>query len=230
MKQNPFQIIESDNIDFMANSIKDGVPWPNALLNAISNWRTPEEIFQDKKYQYFISEEAFDLFLLAERICTCTKIKNLIPPDEIIYLIVHNKFPSDFDCNQIKTILGFEKYRAHMNFFYGITVEEGLQLATELEIYKNKTSVGISNSMVTSEEIFNKIYGDSDLNLIKQFSKSKNNRSKKKITLTEYKEFTYWLFKYRIRNSDKAKLASDTNKAIKQLKSMEPSMKSHQII
>ena len=229
MKKNSSQIVEFDNINFMANSIKDSIPWPNALLNTISNWRTPEETFQDKKYQYFISEEAFDLFLLAERICTCTKIKNLIPSDEIINLIVHNKFPSDFDYNQIKAILGFEKYRAHMNFFYGITVEEALQLATELEIYKNKTSAGISNFIVTSEEIFNKIYGDSDLNLIKQFFKSKNNRSKKKFTLTEYKELTYWLFKYRIRNSDKAKLASDTKKAIKQLKLMEPSMKLHQI-
>ena len=229
MKKNPSQTVEFNNINSMANSIEAGISWPDALLNTISNWRTSEETFKDRKFQYFISEEAFDLFLLAERICACTKIKQLIPTNEIENLIVQNKFPSFFDYNQIKAILGFEKYRAHMNFFYGITVEEALQLATELEIYKNKTSVGISNSIVTLEEIFNKIYGDSDLNLIKQFFKSKNKRSKKKFTLTEYKELTYWLFKYRLRNSDKAKLASDTKKAIKQLKFMEPSIKLDQL-
>jgi hypothetical protein len=36
--------------------------------------------------------------------------------------------------------------------------------------------------------------------------------------LTELKEFTYWLFKYRLRQSDKAKVASDTKKALGQLK------------
>tara|TARA_Y100001934_G_C12292879_1_gene745772 strand:- start:913 stop:1590 length:678 start_codon:yes stop_codon:yes gene_type:complete len=217
--------IEFHNINSMAKSINNGIPWPNALLNTISNWSTPEEIFEGKKFQYFISEEAFDLFLLAERICISPKIKNLIPSDEITNLVVQNKFPPSFDTKKIKTILGFEKYRAHMNFFYGITIEETLQLATELEIYKNKASIGIANSTVTLEEIFNKIYGDSDINLIKKFFKSKNKRTKKKFSLTEYKELTYWLFHFRIQNSDKAKLASDTKKAIKQLKSMEPKIK-----
>ena len=38
-------------------------------------------------------------------------------------------------------------------------------------------------------------------------------------TLTELKEFTYWLFKRRLRVSDKAKLASDTRKGISALDS-----------
>ena len=123
MKKNPSQTVEFNNINSMANSIEAGISWPDALLNTISNWRTSEETFKDRKFQYFISEEALDLFLLAERICTCTKIKKLIPSNEIENLIVENKFPSYFDYNQIKAILGFEKYRAHMNFFYGIRTQ-----------------------------------------------------------------------------------------------------------
>ena len=35
--------------------------------------------------------------------------------------------------------------------------------------------------------------------------------------LVELKEFTYWLFKYRLNNSDKARIASDTKKALREL-------------
>ena len=33
-------------------------------------------------------------------------------------------------------------------------------------------------------------------------------------------EFNYWLFKYRMKTSDKAKVASDTRKGLKQLHEM----------
>jgi len=34
------------------------------------------------------------------------------------------------------------------------------------------------------------------------------------MSLAELKEFTYWLFKYRIKNTDKERVASDTRKAL----------------
>jgi hypothetical protein len=37
---------------------------------------------------------------------------------------------------------------------------------------------------------------------------------RKSLTLTELKEFTYWLFKYRVKTSEKPKIASDTKKAL----------------
>ena len=40
------------------------------------------------------------------------------------------------------------------------------------------------------------------------------------IDLTEHKEFTYWLFRYRVKNSDKARVASDTRKGLVQLQRM----------
>ena len=33
----------------------------------------------------------------------------------------------------------------------------------------------------------------------------------------QHREFTYWLFKFRVRNSDKAKVASDTTKGLNYL-------------
>ena len=40
------------------------------------------------------------------------------------------------------------------------------------------------------------------------------------ISLQRLKEFTYWLFKYRLSFSDSAKIASDTQKGLLQLEKM----------
>ena len=40
------------------------------------------------------------------------------------------------------------------------------------------------------------------------------------MTLTEHKEFTYWLFKWRLRQSDGAKAASDTRKGLREYQRM----------
>jgi hypothetical protein len=34
------------------------------------------------------------------------------------------------------------------------------------------------------------------------------------MSLSELKEFTYWLFKYRLKHNDKERVASDTRKAL----------------
>ena len=41
------------------------------------------------------------------------------------------------------------------------------------------------------------------------------------MNISEWKEFTYWLFKYRVHNSEGARVASDTHKAIKYLEKMD---------
>jgi hypothetical protein len=40
------------------------------------------------------------------------------------------------------------------------------------------------------------------------------------MSVTQLKEFTYWLFKYRLKTSDKAKIASDTKKGLDALHQM----------
>ena len=38
--------------------------------------------------------------------------------------------------------------------------------------------------------------------------------------MAESREFNYWLFKYRVKNCDKARIASDTRKGLDQLERM----------
>jgi uncharacterized protein YggL (DUF469 family) len=46
------------------------------------------------------------------------------------------------------------------------------------------------------------------------FRKEKHRRKRKSLTLDELKEFTYWLFKYRVKRSERSRVASDTKKAL----------------
>ena len=46
---------------------QSGVPWHQALLEAIGLWTQPQEEFQGRTYQYLIQGEAFDWLVLAER-------------------------------------------------------------------------------------------------------------------------------------------------------------------
>jgi hypothetical protein len=55
------------------------------------------------------------------------------------------------------------------------------------------------------------------MELLNQFRKSKGYPRTSSITLSEMKEFTYWLFKYRLENCDRSRVASDTKKAMEYL-------------
>ena len=65
-----------------------------------------------------------------------------------------------------------------------------------------------------TNEVYRRIYGSTKTILLKRFRREKHYPQLKSIGLTELKEFTYWLFKYRLKQCDKARVASDTKKAL----------------
>jgi len=96
-------------------------------------------------------------------------------------------------------------------------VEEALILAAQEEVRKERRSLGYNNEHDVVNEACRRIYGTTEAELLKRFRKDKGYPRLKSISLTELKEFTYWLFKYRLNNCDKARIASDTKKALSQL-------------
>ena len=66
----------------------------------------------------------------------------------------------------------------------------------------------------TTAEAFQRIYAEVQPVLLEQFRKEKHHRRLKSISLSELKQFTYWLFMYRIKHNDKSRVASDTKKAL----------------
>ena len=209
---------ERKAIEHLRKCLKEKRDWPTALLETMAVWTAPQETYRSRRYSYFIGEEAFDWLALAERLCYA--VGRLIPDQEKEDLLFAGRFPHPLDDSKFKDLLGVDKYRGHLNYFYGVTVEEALQLAVEREVQKRHLSNGNRYQQDFSEEAYLRIYQTPRNTLIKMFREDKGYQSKRSMSLTEYKEFTYWLFKYRLKISDKEKVASDTRKGLKQLHQM----------
>ena len=210
-------IIDSEAIKHLEQAITDGKHWYIALLEAIELWKTAEETRNGRTYRYLIAGEAFDWLLLAERLCHT--VNGLLPDDEKAALLVYGKPPLDLTIEKFKELIGNSKYHQYLNYFYGITTEEALIWAVREEIHKERQILVLNKEHDYDNEVYRRIYGATKAALLKRFRCEKGYPQHKSTNLTELKEFTYWLFKYRLNHCDKARVASDTKKALAQLKS-----------
>ena len=114
----------------------------------------------------------------------------------------------------MKKVISKNKLSQMRNFYYGIIIED--------LIYIQKSQQYLKNSIYTTNEYdgYEEIYGKNINLLFQQFAKNTKFTNQTKINLYTYKEFIYWLFKFRIKNSDKTKVASDTNLSIKLAKNI----------
>ena len=203
---------ENESIRFLRQALVDGEHWYIALLRAIALWNKTEETHEERTYYYLIDGEAFDWLLLAERLCRT--VDGLLPEDEKTALLFHGKPPLEMTTEEFKELIGGTKYHQYLNYFYGITVEQALLLAVQEEVRKERRVSGYAAEQDTASEAYRRIYGSTMSDLLKNFRQDKNYPQRRSITITELKEFTYWLFKYRLKHCDKAKVASDTKKAL----------------
>jgi hypothetical protein len=212
------QPISSNNaeaIKHLEQSIASGQHWYIALLEAIGLWTKNEETINDRCYQYLIGGEAFDWLLLAERLCQ--EVDDLLPEEEKIALLFHGQPPVDLSNSKFKALIGSVKYRQYLNYFYGVTVEESLLLAVQEEVRKEKRTLGYNKEHNLTDEVYQRVYGATRASLLQRFRREKGYPRLRSISLTELKEFSYWLFKYRLKHCDKARVASDTKKALERL-------------
>ena len=209
---------DSEAIAHLLGALERGVDWPTAMLETMSIWRTATETIGERRNNYFIGGEAFDWLLLAGRLCDAAS--DLIPGSERETLLFTGRFPDSFDPERFKELLGAQKHSGYLNFFYGIVVEEALQLASELEVHKRAVSNGNQYQDDFSEEAFFRIYRRGRRELLHMFCADRGYSDTSTLSLSQCNEFLYWLFKYRMRISDKAKIASDTRKGIAQLKEL----------
>jgi len=203
-------------IRYLEQAITGGKHWYIALLEAIGLWTVAEEVHNQRRYCYLIAGEAFDWLLLAERLCQA--VDGLLPDDEKTALLFHGQPPLNLTVDKFKELIGGGKYHQYLNYFYGITVEEALILAVQEEVRKERRTSGYNNKEHdVVGEVYRRIYGATKPVLLKRFRREKGYPHLKSISLTELKEFTYWLFKYRLKQCDKARIASDTKKALHKL-------------
>lgn len=203
---------DAEIIEHLKQTIASGQHWYTALLEAIGLWDTAEETLDGKTYRYLIDGEAFDWLLLAERLCQ--SVDGLLPEVEKTELLFKARPPLEIPEDDFKKLIGRTRYRQYLNYFYGITVEEALIWAIQDEVRKERWASGYSKEGDVTNEAYRRIYGITKAILLGRFRRDKGYPQLKSISLTELKEFTYWLFKYRLTHCDKAKIASDTKKAL----------------
>ena len=199
----------------LKSAIAEGKNWYVALLEAVRLWSSPEEDYDGRHYQYLVDSEAFDWLVLAERLCE--ELDGLIPEKERINLLFFDTPPIELSKDEFKNLIGASKYQAHLNYLYGILVEKFLFLAVTEEMRKKKRVLGLNNDDGVVDEVYQRIYGATQFALLKQFRKERHYPQLRSIKLSELNEFTYWLFKYRIKKRDKSCMASDTKKALTKL-------------
>ncbi|MEN8613732.1 hypothetical protein ABFB09_00420 [Dehalogenimonas sp. THU2] len=202
-------------IHHLRAAIEMGQHWYLALLETIGMWQADEECVDGRAYRYLIDGEAFDFLLLAERL-TAT-VPDLIPEPERVALLFDSRPPVDVSTDEMRHFMGETRYQQHLNYFYGITVEEALILAVQDEVRKEERSLVIKE-YDTIDESFKRIYDLPRTDLLKLFRRDRTERASRSLKLGEMREFTYWLFKYRLKHTDKARVASDTKKALTRLK------------
>ena len=196
-----------------------GVSWHQALLEAVGLWTRPQETYQGRNYQYLIHGEALDWLSLAERLCC--EMDGAIPEEEKEDLLFLGKLPEEVSEEVFRESIGATKHRAYLNYWYGVTVEEALQLATEEEVRKRHRAKGYPDSEDFVEEAFTHLYDATRSVLIREFREAFGLRYRQQLALSDLKEFTYWLFKRRIDMWDPARVASDTRKGIRRLRMLE---------
>jgi hypothetical protein len=205
----------TEAIKHLEQAITSGQNWYIALLEAIGLWTKNEETINGHRYQYLIDGQAFDWLLLAERLCQ--EVDDRLPEEEKIALLFHGQAPLKLSNIEFKALIGSVKYRQYLNYFYGVTVEESLLLAVQEEVRKEKRTLGYHKEHNLTDEAYQRVYGATRASLLQRFRRDKGYPRLRSISLTELKEFSYWLFKYRLKHCDKARVASDTKKALERL-------------
>ena len=185
--------------------------WLLALLTAVRNWPLPAETIGEREYRYLIGGEAFDWLLLAERLLD--EVRDLVPEEEAEALLFFEHLPVDLTEGDFQRLMG-AKYKSHLNFVYGVRVESALKIAVAEEVRKEHSGSRVWENGHADDEAFARIYGRPRDELLAEFRDEAGITDPEWLSLAELSEWRYWLFQYRVKNCDPARVASDTRKGL----------------
>ncbi len=199
-------------IQHLRNSLAEGRDWVPALLESMSMWTIPEEVHDDRHNRYLLDGEAFDWLVLAERLLA--EVDGLVPEAEKLQLLATGEFPRTLSEDELRGLLGPEKYSAYLNYWYGVVVEQAVMRSAEEEEQKRLPVRGTRARRQAAERAFRRVYGEGREELHRRFRGERGYEEAASVTATEAKEFTYWLFKHRLITGEGERVASDTRKGL----------------
>ena len=200
--------------------LERGSAWYPALLDVIARWTVSEETVDDVHYRYLIAGEAFDWLRLAQRLLEAAG--ELVPLGEQERLLFFGLPPDGSDKEYFASAIGAQKHRAHLNFQYGVVIEETLLLAAEREMQKAGAIHG-PPGVLPEVAAYERVYGKTFDELSVLYRAETGDSFPERASLAEVQGFTYWCSKFRFRMAEPARVASDTRKAMALLSQMERS-------
>ena len=211
-------IDSSESMKYFKNSLYQGKEWVSELIKSMSLWTLEEEVYNSKNNKYLIDGEAFDWLLLARRLLDA--IGDLVPTTEKNRLLLSEDISDLMSQDEFRNLLGPEKYSAYLNYWYGIVVEEAVIRSAEEEEGKGMPRSGKIGKARIRQKAYEKLYGLNQEELYNTFLSDKGYQKTPSFNVGIAKEFTYWLFKYRLVNSEGERVASDTRKGLLLLNKM----------
>lgn len=208
-------LADLEALELFRGDLAAGKDWYEALMQAVALWSSRRELVEGREYVYLIADEAFDWLALAERLLLA--VNGRVPEAERDALLGRGRPPRALSEAEFKRLIGPAKYRAYLNYFYGITVEAALQQAVAEEVRKERRSHGLAGNRGVTREAFRRIYGQEQAELVAVFRRERGGEGRRSAGPGERKALLYWLFKYRLANCDQARVASDTRKGLRHL-------------
>jgi hypothetical protein len=201
----------AQGVESFRRALERGEEWYPALLSVIARWSHPREEIDDVAYHYLIAGEAFDWLLLAQRLLD--EALDLVPASEVERLLLFGIAPEGADEDSFEAAIGAQKYSAHLNFQYGVVIEELLLLSVEQEFQKAGRLVGTGQAM-PDVAVYEHVYGKSLDELMVLYRSEADCLLVSPVSQKDWQTFTYWCSKYRVRTGEPARIASDTRKAV----------------
>jgi hypothetical protein len=197
----------------LRSALRSGENTGSSLLMAAAKWSLSEEVIEDNHHRYILAGEAFDLLSLMNRLAG--DCEDIIPRENLADAVFVDEYALIMLSETLRMDLGSVKYNQYLNYFYGILLEEILIFATEDEVKKMYSSNGFRNVAKETDIALIRLYGANERTLLDRYcAETGQEPIKRDMTVTQKKEFTYWLFKYRMRSAEPAKAASDVSKAL----------------
>ena len=183
-----------------------GAHWYLAALRACGQWRLAVETHHGRRLTYLVAREALDLVSLIDRIAGTRR--DAVPRAERAELRFHGRPPIYVAGHAFADALGEARFQAYLNYFYGIDVEEAVVHAVELEAAK-------AHSLDRAHaDAYPLVYGKTLEELLATYRAARGQPDGDRIRWADWKDFTYWRFRLRLRTQVPARIASDTRKGI----------------
>ena len=211
--------------------VENGTPdWQRSFISVVAAWPVGDECVDGERYHYFIGGEALNWKRLAERIAAHLASSGLSirAADEVFEWIDTSGVFGGIGEQLFRRTVGVDAWRAHLNYFYGVHVEQCLIVAFEERMFKQRYSTGKQPNDESCEVAYVGLYEETEETLWEEFTLAKSaelselfdelDTDTRSMALDD--EFTYWLFKRRIEHTNAPQVGAETVRGLRVLSDM----------